>query len=600
MQVDSNKLAEIQRHDLRGVFEKGYSVDELFAAYRAVLLPAQGKKIPYERPLKRVMVKGFLELNEELIEAFLGKLGKKERTVLELMVWAGDMALDELEATLGFEVCEMQIEKQEFGPSIESLVFDEPYYFVLFVLEPENWDRTAKQQSSAALPPALRRHLRLLMPKPDGYTIEPIETVPETVKTYRCDESLVDDLRVLAEYIQQGHLQYTKAENISRKSMREAINLTHSGEFFPDEKSSAKLPFMRHELLLNMLASIPAPERDAMLESEPDPQKVLRDFLRSIFQRPDWIHEYVVTHVRPLGTRAQYDNDAMVDLRELFLELNETEWVLADNLKSYVQYRDLDLDFMKRYRMEVRIDPASSKYDYYSNIEVDPANRLELMDFPLVQGMVFQLAAMGMLEIAYTLPPRHPNWQRASEEFLTPYDGLYAVRLTPMGSYALGISDEIELTTRTRQQAELVFNDTRLTATCRNIDPVTEMTLLEFMEKVSSGCYRMTRRQMMKGCYSEADIQKRISQFIAFMPGELPQFWRDFLDGLAIGAVALQKECPYEIYKLANVPELRRLFTEDSVLREHSVKVEGYRLAIKTDDVMVVARRLKTLGYIIR
>lgn len=602
MFITETDLRKFMHADLRTLYENCYKTEDLLPVYTDILLPSQERPQPAGSVFRRDLVKGMMGLDESNAAAFFAAMNPKWRAALEWLVWQGDVSLSDLEKELNFEMAAMHTEVgYRHAPDVETLTFHQPYHLILFQERyGRYWRQTAKESCRVMLPPALRTQLRKLLPKPTGYDLEPVESIPETVRRYRCDETLADDFYIAADYIQQGHLQYTKNENIGRKSVRGVSELTMSGEFFPGEKSSNKLPLLRHELLLNILASAGQSLRDAMLANEPDPDLILRGFLKKLFSRPDWIHEYALTHVRPLGAPSEYDKWVMPQLRDLLKKFSESEWILATNLQSYVSYRELDFNFLPTERLQVRIDSESPSYDYSNTLAVDEQSRAELMDFPLVQSVLFLLAAIGMVEVAYEVPRQHPHWQRPSEKFLTPFDGLYAARLTPLGSYALGLTDEVTFEARARKKAELILNPARLTATCRNIDPVTEMTLLEFMEKVSPGCYRMTRKQMIKNCASESDIQLRVEQFAAFLPVELPPLWQTFLNELADSALALHKECSYEVYQLTNTPELRRLFSEDPVLREKTLKVEGYRVAIRVADQPTVARRLKSLGFMMR
>ncbi len=593
------------------VFEKFYPVTELRPVYRDILLPSQGKTAPDKCCNKSIIVKALLAMlkSPEEVEHFIAAMSPSLRKVLETLIWLGDIQLLKLEEDIGFDISDERMlgtRYYYYGANNTEISRKEEFSLVVFKQMEQHNDRykpneiSTKERISVQLPPALRSCLRKLLLPPRGYDPEPVVELPDGLMTYRCDDALAEDLRVVADYIAHGHLQYTKAEKIKKPCIRALTELTQGGEFFPGDKTSKKLPLLRHELLTNMVASVGQGIRGAMLAEPLNPARVLRAFLAEIIKRSEWIHEYVLTHISSFKYHCEYNKTVMPQLRDIFALLPDDGWITFSSLVKCINYRDINLELFTQHRCQVSIDPDSTYYNRHTRINLGYETHHDFLAIPLIQGMAFLFAALGFTEIAYTKPPNHPRWKRNAELFLTPYDGLAAVRLTPLGAYALEKTNEVVLKTISRKRAEIILNPQRLTVTCRNMDRVTELSLLEFMEKISPWCYRMTRKSFMRGCSTDREVKIRIDQFKSNISTKPPPFWQNFLDNLEHSSTALREKSFYKVFELSDTPELRRLFSTDPELRKHILKVEGLKIVIKETDQPAISRRLATFGYLMQ
>ena len=218
----------------------------------------------------------------------------------------------------------------------------------------------------------------------------------------------------------------------------------------------------------------------------------------------------------------------------------------------------------------------------------------------MIQGYCFLLAALGFAEIDYTFPPKHPRCPFHNSPYLTPFDGLRAVRLTKEGSYALGFDEAIELEKPEDPRTRIVLNPNCLNAICHEVDPVTELSLLDFMEKISPGHYRMTRTSFLGNSKTKTDAGDRLKSFRQSIAATLPPLWESFFQETVQTCVALKPVHGYRIFELENDPELRKRFVTDPVLRENCLKSEGFKVIIQNSKVAVVQKHLKKLGYILQ
>ena len=583
------------------VLGKFYTAEILWKIMLGLGYSVLGKNPPEKKPKKTEMVELLQQVlaSDQSVAKMFGAMDQQLYQLLEFLVWDGDHWLSQVEDKLGFEISYKKTVKPQYNygrERVECMLKSEMFWIAF---EEESTYYSKQGRVSVRIPPALRGVLRQYMPKPRGYTIEPVDTVPSEIHTFRCDDFIAEDFRVVADYIARGHLEFNKNETIRKPCIRALEKLTEGGEFFPGEKASAKLPLLRHELVISIIAACGPTLRNAMLEEPPDPKKLLRPLCDELFSRPEWFHEVVLPHLKSSGWEG-YSKGGIENLRGIFAQIPGGQWVTGLNLECVVNYQGIEINPLASTRLTVAIDSTSASYDYSSRVEVDITNGWALLIAPLLHGTAFLLAALGLAEIAYSLPPEHAMWKRPNEQFLTPFDGLYAIRLTGLGAYALGLSDEVELKTVARQRAEILLNPQRLTAICRHVDPVTEMSLLEFLEKISDGCYRMTRQSLLRGCRNSNDAKDRIEQFKQQVTDQVPELWKNFFEETARTATALQEKPQYKVYELADNPELRRLFMSDTILREKALKVEGMRVAVEKKDQSAVAKRLGILGYLMQ
>ena len=59
-------------------------------------------------------------------------------------------------------------------------------------------------------------------------------------------------------------------------------------------------------------------------------------------------------------------------------------------------------------------------------------------------------------------------------------------------------------------RSPILLDETRLLATCRNADHLTQLALGQFIEPLAPGRYRMMAKSLLGGCGNREDIEERI------------------------------------------------------------------------------------------
>jgi hypothetical protein len=587
---------------VEAVLSMFYSVNDLWEPARDILYPALGIPVPRKRPRKSVLSKQFLDTfaNPSRMKKFFAAAPEKTRAVWEAIAWGDNMPLETLEDQLGFPIAEIVETPRSWRPHPRRLrEFAFAVLIDIYAFSGLYDSNQPRRGIVVVLPPKIRSVFRELMPKPKGYHIEPLAAPPDAAFSFRAEATAPDDLRFLAEYIEAGNLKSTKSGKFRIGNLREIQSMIGAGEFFEDPGVSSILPMLRVRLLTGLMDGPGKKTLKYFLDpSGENLPRALRGLLACAFINVPWIHKTLLDYIK--GSAA-YNKKCLDQIFEMFSHLDTEGWATAENLLTYANFRDLDFNIFSYEDLWVRAMEEGNDEDWYEYRNPREYLYEDIRNFvtiPLVHGMAFLLAAMGYAEIQYNHPSLDTRWVRPGESFLSPFAGLSAMRLTPLGAFAFGKSETVELAASERPPVHLVLNEHRLTLTCRDLDRATEVLLNDFTEKVSDGFYRMTRHSLMRGCKSAEAVAARIGRFKKRIPAEIPPLWEQFLAETAENCVALRERPGYVFYELSDTPELRRLFLSDPLLRKKSIKTAGPGVAVKQSDVSAVSRRLASLGYL--
>ena len=223
------------------------------------------------------------------------------------------------------------------------------------------------------------------------------------------------------------------------------------------------------------------------------------------------------------------------------------------------------------------------------------------------------VATLGLIEIAYTWAEDTPHdfgsLYYLSGEPLSRYDGLLALRLTNLGAYALGLTDDYTpppLVSESGAPVLKVLPNLDLVITDAGRLAPNERSLLErIAAPQSQDVYRLNREQLLEAANSGLDLPQ-IKQFLAAKSGqaeaEFPQIVRVFFEDLEkrLGALrelgtmlVLAGDDQYVLTELSHNPALRAQ-VQLGTIGDQTV------LLIPEQHEASVRKQLKKLGYIPR
>ncbi len=310
--------------------------------------------------------------------------------------------------------------------------------------------------------------------------------------------------------------------------------------------------------------------------------------------------------VRYIGN-SQSDHDRFFQERmavqELLGQLVVDKWVGIGNIYRYFNSKGTmpqpvklsmymgDVYFSTRVDRSYRVS--------VERVDIDDTNEGEALFHPYLKLVMFVLNTLGVVDIAYT-EPKNNIFQDKNNPWLSVYDGIKEVSLTPLGAWLLGKSDTYEGFTK-KASVEVVLDDKRLIVTVIGNDPVVDLTLTRMSHPLGSGSFIVSSDIFLQDCRSAGDIKDKINNFKTNICKKPPQIWEDFFTSL------LQKIDPLEyqqevmlLFKLdpSNKDLISLLFT-DPYLKWNIMKVEDYHILIRESSYKAVKKRLAEHGYLL-
>ncbi len=253
-------------------------------------------------------------------------------------------------------------------------------------------------------------------------------------------------------------------------------------------------------------------------------------------------------------------------------------------------------------------------YDEYGWSGYTKAKYWDVVIGSYVRAVLWEYAAtLGLIEIAYTRPEETPHdfgkIFGLDDEYVSRYDGLLSLRLTYLGAFVLGLTDEYTPPALPVEEGPPLLKvlpnlDVVITDASRII--ATERAFLERIGTTESqDVYRLSRDQVLEATQHGLSVEQ-IESFLAAKSGlteaQLPQtvrvFFQDLQQRLRVlreggKMLMLEGDDPYVLTELANSPALRPL-VQLATVGDRTV------LLVPEEREAAVRRHLRKLGYVPR
>lgn len=231
-------------------------------------------------------------------------------------------------------------------------------------------------------------------------------------------------------------------------------------------------------------------------------------------------------------------------------------------------------------------------------------------DWPILEGrytlaLLFEYAAtLGLIDIEYTDPvgartDYHDNWGADDLDYLSRYDGLLAIRLNPLGAYALGLTGDYQppLSTTMPERTLKVLPTLDIVA----IGEPTAADRLIFdahAEHTSDRVWTVRADTLV----AAVDSGRQLSQFVTFLADrathDLPAALTVLVDDVSARATKIRDHGLVRLIECADAP-LATLIARDPRLRTLCTLVGDHHLAVPLEHEERFRRTLRTLGYIV-
>ena len=542
-------------------------------------------------PPKEEMVDRVFQLfgDEEIVKGYVASHNERDQAILFKCVWEGGVDRETLEGlfmkTILIYSGKGYWGKVEAIPEVKSTWGD----FVT-VLQPNGYygdPDTFVEQSNVFLsfPLPLRKLFSTHLPKPDGYLFEPIPEPGSAYKLYLTEEIIFTAFSRIIAYHGQGGIKYSQKGNPNQATAKKMSKALKIIEF----SSENEFPF-RSLMIAGLLGD------DFKMKVITDsPDKIIRKLFEKDFQRNP-VAPYMLTHLKGINNFHwnDYRPDTTSSIFRAFKQLPVSQWIRFKNLESFAMGHFLPILPLKEWTLRDKVHAEFKEDDEEGTskwaIRLHPGNTHEFVWQPYLAGHVYLLAAFGLMDIAF-----NPSIKNK----YTAYDNIYALRLTKLGAYVLGVSKEYTPPER-KSDTSLSFDENSPIIRIDGDVVLGDTLLANYATRVSENRYQFSQGKFLKECRSTNDIQNKIKLFKQTVGQKLPSFWEGYLQELVDNSKSITLQSKIKVFTIpAGDKALQRIIVQDDILRKLVIKAEQYHILVAEINLSTFTNRMKELGYVL-
>jgi hypothetical protein len=589
---------------LRPLLEKNAESDTYCAAY---------VKLRGTLPLSRLLlakIMAYILQSPHLTAMMVHSLPEHIAQALRSLSLVGSYTLSSLEKEVGEALIVLDYTTAQQVPSLD-------YALALCIFKKPETSYQRDQESMISLPSEVRAQLRLHFLKAETEQMPALEQAPKALFTHNAEAFTAQNITAVWLFVRSGRVQYgNSGEKPLKSSLREMKEVCGLPEFFPTIYRD--FDSLTTQLLLTFFNYLPA-----ALPSE-EPLELLKSFVGEI-RRGKFSVRYGLLAMFKAGyisTKERPTGEAYI---ELLQNLPPGKYVSFAALRQYVLTNSIRFAMYEdRVAFGSFSAPATrrhiERFPYQRSMSITQEYYDEAITMTVLRGMMFLFAALGMVEIAYD-EPVNKAFQFGMLSYISPFDGLQGVKITELGRFLIGATQEYSPSSKDRlQQYSVIFDEQHLLASIHQHDATRIMQAPRFMNpmsfnpsfKIDHGTkstetqvlrkyFKMEYSVFLNGCTSKDDVQLKINQFCMQMGAvmrDLPPLWVEFFENVLAKVQPLQRMSHYEVFTFTPSPELMRLLSTDTILRDIVLKAEGYRIMVEKGDVERLMKRLREFGYL--
>ncbi|MBF0227100.1 MAG: hypothetical protein HQK76_16775 [Desulfobacterales bacterium] len=529
-----------------------------------------------------------------LFETFWASIPKSLKDVMSILAWEGG---EHDARRLSQNIQDPPILKQ--AQMYENPIND--CYCILPFRKKNNYNyfRT-REDYYFYFPDLLRNAIKPFLPTPKEINLIPYDEIEKTDFVYTDTDRILQQIHLLDAYIHQGELTLMKnAIKIQKTSLKQMIKYCDIKEFYDGKDSN--ILYLKTDIIVSILL-------ETKLDSTKPPQvcvkKIFDDFFKTE-EYKDFTLYSLFSHLKGFARfgvhYVQFEKNVKISFYNLMKSLLILKWFSVKDLIKYCKYRNIDFEFIKKNFAENYLT-----FDFTENIDgrnieskkVEVISSLyeEAVTVPLFKGVMFLLASFGIVDIAYNYPKK--CLEKPGDKYISLFDGLEFIRLTPLGAYIFDISKNYDAKIETTESS-IHLDDTRLFIYFEGKDPIKTMILEKMADKLTDLCYKIDYKSFLKDCKSQEDVKQKIKLFKNNISNSQPPIWKKFFNDVVSKINPFEPKKDIYVYRLPENKDLISLIAKDEVLKKYILKAEDYHILIKSTDLTKVKNRLELFGYFI-
>ena len=557
--------------------------DKLRKMGYGLMLPVNFSDIPLKTKPDICNAIAFLFSGPEPYYYFHECLSENARKAWDHLLLNGSMGFEQIKEDLGFEMHVVTERSSRFYLGEISL---NPI-FSMFPVKSQSWDIRSEEYAHIFMPRSLRKILINWYKFPPETELTPMDTLPQGTYTFNeVEELFFTDFSRLAVYFKQNEINYTAKKRPVPSGLSKVQRMIQIKEFFPD--SAIK----RHKLLrTNMLASI-IPYLVSLQKKYPEPYDVLSEFMNKYYVGHFATPPILLPDVKGLGNFEDFSFfNYEFQMLSLLSKLPANRYVLIKNLMNYAIYQIYNLEVIDRFDAYQKL---SLEEGTISKTHIGYNHYKKAIQLPLIKGNFFLFAALGLCELVYEEVEAYEFGIKVSSA----WDGLVAVKRTPLGDYVCGLTREYQIPNT--KMIDITLSDTSLLIQLGKADSQLQNTLVNFAEQINALTFKTDARIFLKNIRNKEELNAKIELFKQIFGAELHDNWRDFFSTLLKKVNPLKTVSDCFVFKLPkDNQELVKLIAQDPLIKNLVHKAEDYQILVPRNNYLNLKKRLGEFGYLL-
>ncbi|MDE6116954.1 MAG: hypothetical protein K2G33_05535 [Duncaniella sp.] len=452
----------------------------------------------------------------------------------------------------------------------------------------------SRKETSFSLSPILRKYLLPYLPSNSADDKGLDELPDENLTVFDGEKDTLAAIPLIRNLFMNGTLQMgkTRIPATSLKNMSKMLDLK---EFFAEAEDKDDKE-IRTRFLLTAFALYGSNTlmRTRTVAMSMTSHELIHEMLPHIMYYSHHLTNMILpmlSKIYTAFTQFSYVSQAFTQVRNAVSEkCADNKWHSYDSLETLVRKHENNefiCTFVKPKLMEENdiSNTRTGNYITHSNIYAE-------VGLPFLQGIIFTMAALGMVQIAY-----YPTESYEP----SPYQGLNYIRLTALGRYALGLDKEYVAEGNREEEQLFELSDEKLIIRSLSEANPYESMLNDIANPIGNHRYAVTTSSFLRSCTSVINITQKISTFRQLISPKPPENWEKFFKQLKDNTGKVTKTAGvYMIYEIdPSDLRLHEIIATDPTVRKITRRAENYLLLIESGKFALFRERLKTYGYLV-
>ncbi len=461
------------------------------------------------------------------------------------------------------------------------------------LLSTDSYYATSMDSARFVLPFGLRSVIAKYYDLPESAKLIGMQEAPATEFQYLdAEASIMAELPRLYTYYKQKQIDFTVKERPAATGLSKIHRNLQLREFFP-EASKKQHKFLRTNILATLIYHWPQ-------KTSIDQAATIQTYFNSLFKNKTYTAAALLPDLKGMGNvDLYYLNKVEAALLDLLGKLPGEAWVDMNRIEQHTKFLLINLKGVslsiadEKLYFELDIEEKALKRYNEDRKYINDTTYRQAIELPILKGAFFLFAAMGLCELAYDEVKGEIGVDAYSA-----WDGLKAVKRTPLGDYVCGLSNNYEL--QISSKGGMTLSPETLLITIDGPESGMAGILAPYAEKISPNRYRSDSQIFLKNIRSKSELDSKIILFRQLLKTELPPNWEQFLVELQQKMNPFEKAGEMSLYKIpAANKTLIQLIAQDPVLKNLVIKAENYHILVPKANNAAFKRRLQEFGYLL-